>query len=209
MPNFSEFLKTQTAQAIVSDPGLTAAIISEQPSILAFFTDDAPLEKLHYHPEIKYFVCPEEGCPACMISKAPRDTFLFPVINLIRKRIEVLRVPNLQNHDGTIISDSLLMGITALMADPTNTDKIAKVTKSGNYRYSVEVVPGTIPSETKDLIEKLAAKFESGLATGTISLADFYPHLTAEEIREVPSIYEELKLCGLLEDDSLDVSDAA
>lgn len=213
MPNFSEFLTTQTTQAIINDPALTATSITERPSILAFFTADAPMVKLHYLPEVKFFVCPGEGCPACLVSKPPRDTYLFPVINLPRKRIEILRVPHIENPDGSLIPDSLIMGIAALMSDPSTTDKVAKVSKSGSYRYTVEAVPGTIPSETKDLIDKLAAKFQSDLATGTASLEGFYPYLTAEEIREIHSIHEELKLCGLLaeedQDDEFNGPDAA
>lgn len=210
--NFRDFINTQTAQSLTIDSLPTATVLTQRPSILTFFTTDAPMVKLHYHPEVKYFVCPGEGCPACEVDKPPRDTYLFPVINLPRKRVEVLRVPHLMNPDGTLIPDSLLMGIAALMADPTNTNRVAKVSKTGGFRYAVEPVPGTIPAETKALIEDLDSKFKSDLATDTIGLEGFYPHLTVEEIREIPSIHEDLKLCGLLtednQDDALDGADA-
>lgn len=204
MSNFSQFLTTQTTQAIINGPGLTANSITERPSILAFFTTDAPIVKLHWHKDQGHYVCPGEGCPACEVDKPPRDTFLFPVINLPRHRVEVLRVPHIVNPDGTLISDSLIMGIAALMSDPSITDKVAKVSKSGSYRYAVDPVSGTIPLESKMLIQNLVTKFQSDLATGAISLEDFYPRLTAEEIREIPSIHEGLKLCGLLGTDELD-----
>lgn len=198
MTTFNDVLNTHTAQAVANGRALTITTLTSRTTILALFTTDAPMLKLHWNEEKGYFVCCGDNCSACIVDKAPRDTFIFPVINLPRKRVEALRVPYIDKPG------SLCMEIAAVLADPTQSGKPVQVTKVGNFHYIAEPVPGNIPTETQTLIKDLAEKFKSDLAAGAISLDGLYPRLTAEEIREIPSIHEALKNCGMLDDDQSD-----
>lgn len=150
------------------------------PNALLFFTAEADRVELHFieDPAVgSYAPCPGSGCPICYCGDPPKIFFLLPVVNVKKKTVQVLRIPE-RRGPGALFTE---------LAPHLNEEKIAAklfLVSRDDFRYRVAVRP---LGERADRCEHAISGFLKAQENG-LKLTSAFPAYSAAELAEIEEI---------------------
>ena len=162
--------------------------LSEDPSMLLLFTDEVDTAELHFVDDetvFAYVPCPKTGCPVCFLGMMPRTFHLLPVLNVVKRAVEVLRV-SARRGPGTLAS-----GLLPHLTGHGTENKLLLVTRHTSKFY-VEVAS---LSDDADRCTKVIQSFLTARESD-LSLLTAFPQFSATDLADVPSIRRALNAVG-------------
>ncbi len=171
--------------------------LGRDPAMVLLFTTEVEQTKLHYVDDesVKaYANCPGPGCPLCQLGARPVEFLLLPVIDVQTGTVRVLRVATRRG------AGALLTELKPHLNRSDSCDTVLLLSRNGNAYNAKARTLGKSANRHEDAVAAFLKRREDGL-----KLDGVFASLTAEDLREVPSIRNKLDAIG---DESFDLDDA-
>lgn len=176
------------ASGAMSQP-LEPVRLSENATLLLFFTREAARAKLHFVPDpavSSYVECMGPGrCPLCYCAQVPVDMALLPVVNAAMRAVQVLRIPTRRG------AGMLMTHLIPHLRGDDVVNKLFRVQRLG-AKYVVEVQ--ALPHDADRCLD-VVRDFETVRKAG-LKLTSAFPDFTPAELAEVPQIRKMLDSIG-------------
>lgn len=164
--------------------------LNTEPTRVVLFTDSFEEAGLHFEedPSIRsYFHCPDfhspkAGCPYCFLGLTRTEVILLPALLVKTREVGVLRIGNSEGPH------RLLSMLRPHIQDPAIDRKIVAISRNTN-RYSVQV---QTVRDGVDLGADAILAFLDQYEKGLIQLVGSFPNLSVDELRQVPTIANQL-----------------
>lgn len=183
---------TRSLRAIVAQNTMTPigrslpeVKLSGDPARILLFSDEIEDARMHYEQDESvrsYFHCPGDKCPYCLLDKKLDHFHLLAVFAIASREVSVLRISAQEGPN------RLLSLLRPHLDDPNIDRKVLAVSRAG-YRYIVDALP---VRPGVDVGANAIARFLDAYAAGHVKLASTFPSFGVAELREVPSIRNEL-----------------
>jgi hypothetical protein len=154
--------------------------LSTEPVYVSLFTDQGCDVETHYLEADDswsggYIHCLGKTCPACMARIERKRFLLLPVADLTDAEVKLLRVPA-EKGPGRLRTE-----IVKVLMLPGRADIVTRITRSRDFRYTVEAVRNdAIGPDVVGAIKR----FSEALNAGSIELRSIVTTMTAAEIKE-------------------------
>ena len=169
-------------------PTLSEMKLGQEPAMAMLFTPDSEEVRLHYVSDDAvraYVVCPGSGCPLCYCAVEPKTYHLLPVLDMESGMVKVLRIPARRQPDG------LGPLLVPHLRDEAIASKVILISRNG-AKYTVEArALGANAKRGEHQIKAFVDDREAGMTLGSA-----FPHMTPEELAEVPTIAAKLDALG-------------
>jgi hypothetical protein len=171
---------------------LSVLRLSSEPTYIGLFTDQGANVTSHYLERTDswaggYVECLGEECPACTAQIERKRFLLLPAVDLTDARVKVLRVP-FEKGPGKLLTE-----LVKILHLPNRTEVVTKVTRSKDFRYSVDAHHQAKPNP--DVLAAIK-RFIDDLNAGAVDLKSVITLLPADEIARHERVAKRLALEG-------------
>lgn len=163
--------------------------IGKTETFVVLFSQTAEEVHIHYFAD-SFYMCNGEKCVLCDAGVSKDSRLSLPVYCPEDSCISLLQIPT------TMSPHSLWPLLTRYLNDNEMSD-VLSITREG-AKYQVRRMS---PTPDLDRAKEIIKKFTDEYDTGKIDLSCGYKILTNEELIEIPTLRNRLKIKGLLQDD--------